>query len=146
MDGGESEGVRWALVADIRRSDAGSGRHSDDGRIPPGVAFGADRHLLYAPAGTSRFRSHGDRDSRGCEANDRSRILTSNRCIQIGEQPEKNATVTLRLRQDLINVDTAPRGGRSNIRAACSNRGSTRVVIMCPFRDRTCLGLGRRAL
>jgi hypothetical protein len=27
MDGGESEGVRWALVGDIRRSDAESGRH-----------------------------------------------------------------------------------------------------------------------
>src|SRR5580700_654710 len=25
MDGGDSEGVRWALVGDIRRSDAGSG-------------------------------------------------------------------------------------------------------------------------
>ena len=24
MDGGESEGVRWALVGDIRRSDAGA--------------------------------------------------------------------------------------------------------------------------
>ena len=27
VDGGESEGVRWAVVGDIRRSDAGSGRH-----------------------------------------------------------------------------------------------------------------------
>ena len=27
MDGGESEGVRWALLGDIRRSDTGSGRH-----------------------------------------------------------------------------------------------------------------------
>src|SRR5262249_6790341 len=39
MDGGEREGVRWALVGDIRRSDAGSGRHRDDGRVPPKVAF-----------------------------------------------------------------------------------------------------------
>ena len=27
MDGGESEGIRWALLGDIRRSDAVSGRH-----------------------------------------------------------------------------------------------------------------------
>ena len=27
MDGGESEGVGWALVGDIRRSGTGSGRH-----------------------------------------------------------------------------------------------------------------------
>jgi len=39
MDGGESEGVRWALVGDIRRPDAGSGRHRDDRRVPLEVTF-----------------------------------------------------------------------------------------------------------
>ena len=46
MDGGESEGVRWALVGDIRRSDAGSGRHSDDGRVPLKVAFARFRRVV----------------------------------------------------------------------------------------------------
>ena len=34
MDGGERAGVCWTLVGDIRRSDAGSDRHSDDDRVP----------------------------------------------------------------------------------------------------------------
>ena len=37
---------RRALVGDLWRSDAGSGRHSDDGRVPPKVGFGADGNLL----------------------------------------------------------------------------------------------------
>src|SRR6516225_5601688 len=39
MDGGEPQGIRWPLVGDMRRSGAGSGRHRDDGRVPPEVAF-----------------------------------------------------------------------------------------------------------
>src|SRR5215831_11282841 len=39
MDGGEPQRIRWPLVGDIRRSEAGSGRHRDDGRVSLKVAF-----------------------------------------------------------------------------------------------------------
>ncbi len=39
MDGDAPQGVRWSLVGDVRSSDAGSGRHRDDGRVPPKVTF-----------------------------------------------------------------------------------------------------------
>src|SRR5947208_16035347 len=42
MDGGEPEEVRGALMGDLRRSGAGSGRHRDDGGVPPEVASRTD--------------------------------------------------------------------------------------------------------
>ena len=49
MDGSQPQGVRRPLVGDLRRSDAGSGRHGDDGRVPLKVALvrsGSGRRLV----------------------------------------------------------------------------------------------------
>lgn len=39
MDGRESEGVHWALMEDIRRSDAGLGCHGDNHPVPTELAL-----------------------------------------------------------------------------------------------------------